>query len=166
MPGSEGIQLCKYLPNVPQESKSGELELFDDDEDALTGMLKYIYGQDPFQGRSDGVVTWLSIYYDVRLFEVAGKYQLDDLVRVASETVKEKLSSQWEHASFPRLLRTIYVEMPAHGGQLRDGVKEVCRKHIGALMQKKDFKEAMLELPDLMFDLLAVVGREQVRLGA
>lgn len=119
-------------------------------------MLKYIYGQDPFQGRGEGP----AIHYHFNLFAVAGKYQVDSLLGVAAEKAKEKLALQWEDACFSSLLHTIYVETPTHSGELREGAKEICQKHIKKLMkERQEFRELLLEVPELAFDIVDIMSK-------
>ncbi|KAI5362312.1 Putative BTB/POZ domain-containing protein [Septoria linicola] len=139
------------------ESKSQVLVLYDDDSDTIADMLKYIYGLDPFEEKS----APLDIYHDLELFAVAGKYQLDGLLSDAVKSAKEKVETLLRYGSFPDLLRIIYEETPSHGGQIRDIFKEICREHLPDLMQKKEFKEIILELPELALDIIDVVSREE-----
>lgn len=144
------IRACK-------ESKSNEIELKEDDPDALAGMLRHIYGLDPFEAVADP-----GIYFDFRLYDVAGKYLLPNLQEKATASAKKKLERKWNDTSFSDYVYSIYQQTAAHGGELRQIAKDICRKHLPELMAKKEFKKVLLDTPELSLAIMQVVAREDV----
>lgn len=69
----------------------------------------------------------------------------------------EYLEAKWNEPIFSRLVFDIYEELPAHGGELRSVAKQVCQSHMGMLLAKEEFKEMVLEVPELALDLLKAV---------
>ncbi|EME84732.1 uncharacterized protein MYCFIDRAFT_41757 [Pseudocercospora fijiensis CIRAD86] len=138
------------------ESKSNEIELKEDDPDAVAGVLRYIYGLDPFEA-----VAAPGIYFDFRLYETSGKYLLPRLQRKAAASAKKKLEEKWDTPSFPDYVYSIYQHTATHSGDLRDIAKTICRDHLPALMARKKFKEVLLEIPELSLDIMQLVAKQE-----
>ncbi|KXT16673.1 hypothetical protein AC579_8034 [Pseudocercospora musae] len=124
------IRACK-------ESWSNEIELKEDDPDVLAGMLRYIYGLDPFEA-----VTFSTLR--------------------ATPSAKRKMEEKWNTPSFPGYVYSIHQQTAAHGGELRQIANDICRKHLPELMAKKEFKEVFLNTPELALAIMQVVAREDV----
>lgn len=94
-----------------QEDGAHTLSLPDDDAEATEAMLRHFYGLAPHTAAKDP-----GIIFDLRLFAVAGKYDVPALLDEAVKRVREYLEPRWQHKTFPQLVFEIYEGVPAHGG--------------------------------------------------
>ncbi|KAK5134196.1 hypothetical protein LTR08_006856 [Meristemomyces frigidus] len=139
-----------------KEADARELSLLDDDPEAMAGLLRYFYGLKPHDAAKEP-----GIYFDLKLFAVAGKYDVPDLLAEAENEVQGWLAMNWQAPSFPQVVFDIYESIPAHGAELRTAARIVCREHLTDLMLKKDFKETMLGSPELQFDIVKSLAAEE-----
>lgn len=142
----------RRLTCASQESECHDLALHDDDPDALTTMIRHIYGFEP--EATEGIFTSL------RLYTVTDKYNLPDLRAKAAQDVKAQLRARVRSSAFPQILRAIFLETPAHDDELMREAALVCRSNLVPLMQKKGFKETVLDVPELALKLLGLVASE------
>lgn len=132
------------------ESGAPEMLLHDDDREAVEGMIRYIYGVDYRSATSDPGPD-----YCLRIFTVAGKYDVQGLVKRVTEQVKEELENLLtDPTSFSQLVRSIWTETPEHRGELRSVAKDTCWKNFAELTKAEDFKEMLRTVPELSFELL------------
>lgn len=144
-----------------QEANLPQLELFDDDADAPDGMLRYFYGRIPHSA-----VRQPGIYFDLKLFAVAGKYDVPCLLEEIVIKVKTYLRGAWNDSAFSQIIFDIYETTPAHSGELRQVATEVCRSNFVPLMAKKRFKEVLLEVPELCVDIMKVLADDERKQAA
>ena len=116
-------------------------------------MLRYFYGLNPRKAATEP-----GVYFDLKLFTVAGKYVVVELFDEATKNVNDWLSANWRAPSFLLVVKDIYESTPAHGAELREAARDVCREHLADLMVKKGFKEILLGLPELQLDMLKLVA--------
>lgn len=132
------------------ESGAPEMPLHDDDPESVEGMIRYIYGVDYRSAVSDPGPD-----YCLRIFTVAGKYDVQGLVKRVTEHVKEELEKLLtDPSSFAQLVRSIWTATPAHRGELRSIAKDTCWKNYDELTKTEDFKEMLSTVPELSFELL------------
>ena len=139
-----------------QENNSRTFDLPDDDAEALAGMLRYFYGLKPHLAAKDP-----GIYFELKLFAVAGKYDVQGLLEECVAKVKAFLEVGWHTSSFSQVVFDIYERIPAHGSELRNVARDICREHLTVLMLKKDFKQIMLGSPELQFNILKKLADEE-----
>lgn len=126
------------------------MTLYDDDQDAVDGMLRHIYGLDY---RTAAIQP--GPYFCLRTFAVAGKYDVPSLQEATIARMKEELEDLHKNPkSFSSMVQSIYIDAPSHLGGMRKVAKQACWKRFAELMQVKEFKEMLLEVPELQLELL------------
>ncbi|KAK4502265.1 hypothetical protein PRZ48_005690 [Zasmidium cellare] len=134
------------------ESASTEMWLYEDDPDAVHGMLRHFYGLE-----ARGAVTSPGIYFYLRLFTVASKYDVPTLLDEAVKAVKDALSDATKASWFPDMVYQIYEELPIHQRELRVAVTNACQRNIQELFKTKRFKELLMDVPAFSIDMMQSV---------
>ncbi|KAF2162941.1 hypothetical protein M409DRAFT_57982 [Zasmidium cellare ATCC 36951] len=137
------------------ELKYKEMWLYEDDRDAVEGMLRHVYGLD-----ASGAVTNPGVYFYLRLFTVASKYNVPTLLEEAVEAVEERLAPATSASWFPEVVYQIYEELPVHQRELRTVVTDICLRDIHKLFKTKQFKELLMDIPALGIDVMQSVLEE------
>ena len=121
-------------------------------------MLRYCYGL-----KASDAVKEPGIYFDWKLFTVAGKDDISDLLAQCAINVRKHLQQHWTSQQFPNIVLDVYESIPAHGSHLRKVATNICRTHMTDLMLKKEFKEIMLLSLELQFDIVKILVDEERR---
>ncbi|GAB7324543.1 hypothetical protein MBLNU13_g08447t1 [Cladosporium sp. NU13] len=148
------------------ESGTEDIELVDDDPDAMVEVLRGIYGiAYPSAGAPKGV-SWA---FHATVYVTAEKYQFEELKQQAIEAMaclvlpEPNTENPWDivesnpigdYTIFYTAIRTVFYGTSGTGHPVRLLLARYCLWSASVLMSMEDFKNLLRELPDLAVLLL------------
>lgn len=135
------------------------MSLLEDDPEAITGMLRHIYGFEP--SPTDG-----SAFFQIQLMVVADKYAVETLSALSKSALAQRLESlAFPWADFyPDLLEEIYAA-PACDKEIRGWAVDVARRDLGGWMKEEGFLRVLRERQEVCVDLLRALAARAEDLG-
>ena len=134
-----------------QESGSKEVELHEDDPDAMMAMLRHIYGL-RYDELPRGGTYLLSQHAST--FVVAEKYQILGLQSDICSNIQSMLDSHiYPLEDFLKAARTVFT-LTTSNSIARVPMARECTTRLQELRERDDFVSLLRELPDLSLDII------------
>lgn len=149
-----------------QDLESREVWLYDDDPNLVEAMLRRIYQMpltDDLLSQYRGLVD-----IEIALHQVASKYDVPCLAEESKERIQAWFAMMVGHENRRALgfyVHKLYHELKGNQRQLRNIARDVCDEHFESLLECKDldFKQLLLDLPELAHDMGVDVQRMQMK---
>lgn len=132
------------------------IELKGDDPLVVEAMLQFMYTIDYDSGGNDQE-PMSPMLFNVRVYSIAGKYDVMALKQRAKEKFTVAASTCWDMDDFAHVISEIYTSTPPEDRGLRDIVVEVTHPHIDVLLKKDDFRRVLEETPFFTADVTQVL---------
>ncbi len=152
-----------------KEAKLSIITLVDDDSEAVKGLISHLYGLS-YNGKGDYIFTPTSevkksevttefLLYQVNLFIVADKYDVESLREDAKNNLGDHLSTllhEGENSTaFDQVARHIYITCAEEAVELRSVVVNAFR--LQGFHGTAQYKRLVLDIPELRFEVYGYV---------
>lgn len=169
------------------EASSRDIHLHDDDADAIYGLLAFCYGLRYEGNRTwheatvSGIVNYHGdnegqhLRYIISLYVVGGKYMLPQLeahaeanftavmeALVREDDVFHENSLQGDELAlvFESTATLLYANFGDNVKKLRPALARTIQSHAAGLVDNETFKQLMMPIPELSFDVLALATKK------
>jgi len=152
-----------------EEASKSEIELLDDDADALDGVLRYCYGLDPMETvQTQGPVSELLSV--VNIHALAEKYDILPLRTDMNERFKNLGEQHWESLwlsdDISQIIDAVFASNPSPSQGIRATAVELSYTKISNLRDKNPqmFYSILEETPNFAADLVIRMMEAQIQL--
>ncbi|KAF5548959.1 n-carbamoyl-l-amino acid hydrolase [Fusarium mexicanum] len=132
-----------------KEGSEGIIRIDDFDPDVVDAMLRFMYSLEYSNDHDTS-----RMIFDVRLYQIADKYDIAELKDEVKEQFQRAVGSGWNTSHFPIAANLVYMTTPSQDRGLRDIVFEAVSKNIKTLVGLDSFDELLRTTPDLAADLI------------
>ncbi|PYI33038.1 POZ domain-containing protein [Aspergillus indologenus CBS 114.80] len=137
------------------EAKENEIHLKEDDPRAIEAMFQFMYGFEYDSSGSDQGRT-SPMLLNVKVYQVADKYQVPKLKDRAREKFKAIVETCWQMDDFPVAIEEAYKRTTKEDRSLRDILVRTSQEHIGELEASEDFRLVLEGTAGFAADLVQI----------
>ncbi|KAF5615172.1 ARM repeat protein [Fusarium tjaetaba] len=145
----------KQLDGPWKESSERVIEIMDFDPAVVRAMTLFLYCFD-YESPADSS----AMIFHARVYQIADKYDIEALKRLAATKYRTSIDAGWEMDSFPCAIELAYTTTPPGDRGLRDIALEIAVKKIGTLMSQDVFCKMLSANADLAGDIIRRLHRE------
>ncbi|KAI9776086.1 MAG: hypothetical protein M1839_000599 [Geoglossum umbratile] len=158
------IILCgqsKYFSTICdgdwKEAAENVIDLKEDDARVIEAMLHFFYRFNyDDSGDDQGPVS--PMLFNTRVYGVADKYDVSSLKTLAKEKFDKAIKTCWDMDDFTHVITETYSSTPSADRGLRNLVAKVARKHIKALLERKEFRCVLEETISFAADVTQLLA--------
>ncbi|TID23405.1 Leptomycin B resistance protein pmd1 [Venturia nashicola] len=135
-----------------KEKKEANIDLSEQDPDAVEALLEYLYKSDYTRLTKDNVNA---LVLHVHVYQLADMYDIAELKEVAAGLFKEAAEKDWELPAFPLAVQEIYINPEDGAKTLRKLVVNQANENLEALLKDDDgeFAQVMTTFGEFGKDL-------------
>ncbi|KAL7929636.1 BTB/POZ protein [Trichoderma chlorosporum] len=154
---SQSKYFKKALESTMKEGIERKFEFREGSMHAYWRLFEYIYKGEYYH---DAAVALSSIadddelVQDIRVYQLADYFQVDNLQSYALEMFKSKIDKLWVGENFVDCIRDVYGTTIDRHHVLRLEVAKVARSHLRDLWDKQTFRDLIREGGDFVMDVL------------
>ncbi|KAF5550413.1 ARM repeat protein [Fusarium napiforme] len=139
----------KQLDGPWKESSERVIEIMDFDPAVVSAMTLFLYCFD-YESPADSS----AMIFHARVYQIADKYGIEALKRLAATKYRTSIDVGWEMDSFPCAIELAYTTTPPGDRGLRDIALEIAVKKIGTLTSQDVFCNMLSANADLAVDII------------
>ncbi|MCJ1282827.1 hypothetical protein MMC26_002153 [Xylographa opegraphella] len=139
-----------------KESKTGQINLVDDDPDVVDHMIDYLYRMD-YDDKPNAAKAYPSdgpLVTNANVYAIADKYEIWSLKNAAKWKTEEALKTDWNHDSFLSSLDIVRTATPQSDRGLRDLFIPVIAAHKDYFRKNEAFMDYLRANGDLAVDVI------------
>ncbi|TLD36088.1 Leptomycin B resistance protein pmd1 [Venturia nashicola] len=135
-----------------KEKKEANIDLSEQDPDAVEALLEYLYKSDYTRLTKDNVTA---LVLHVHIYQLADMYDIAELKTVAAGLFEEAAKKDWELPAFPLAVQEIYINPEDDAKTLRKLVVNQANENLEALLKDDDgeFAQVMTTFGEFGKDL-------------